>query len=276
MAGIAGPAWVAARDEPPPMHRRLILHLDVANPHPRVLRDQAVWLCLPMHRTQVQDGGEVRASVEDTVIERDADGHTVLGLRWRSVAPHFTTRVAIDCAVRMRASVREPEDLPTADWRAPEPFIESDDPHVVRLAASLRRAGELASAQAAYEWVARNIRYAGFIAEDLGAAYALRERRGDCTEFACLVAALARAMGLPARRAGGFVLDRDSVVRALDYHDWTEVLADGRWRLVDAQRGKWLEPTQQYVAFRHHRSMSAPRLAGAHRFRVDGELLASM
>jgi transglutaminase/protease-like cytokinesis protein 3 len=113
---------------------------------------------------------------------------------------------------------------------------------------------------------------AGYVADDRGALQALIERKGDCTEYAYLAAALARACGIPARMVGGYVTDRNSAPRPEDYHNWAEVHIGGAWRLLDAQKQHWMAPTAQYVAFRFYRAESINPLGSAHRFRVEGDL----
>lgn len=58
-------------------------------------------------------------------------------------------------------------------------------------------------------------------------------RRGDCTEFAVLFAALARDHGYPTRIAVGLVVAEDASGVQVYGHAWTEVSRDGRWQLVD-------------------------------------------
>jgi len=66
-----------------------------------------------------------------------------------------------------------------------------------------------------------------------------RNREGDCSEHAVLLAALARATGLPARGvsgivevpAGAFAPETGS---AFGYHMWTQVYIDGQWVDIDA------------------------------------------
>jgi transglutaminase-like putative cysteine protease len=57
----------------------------------------------------------------------------------------------------------------------------------------------------------------------------LRTMRGDCNEHAVLLAALARAAGIPARVAAGAVYLDDGFY----YHAWTELWLDGRWISAD-------------------------------------------
>ena len=64
----------------------------------------------------------------------------------------------------------------------------------------------------------------------------LRERRGDCTEFADLYTTLARAIGLPARTVVGLVYRADA--QAFAPHAWNEVAIDEEWRGVDPTWGQ--------------------------------------
>ncbi len=63
-----------------------------------------------------------------------------------------------------------------------------------------------------------------------------RSRQGDCTEHAVLLAAMARAAGIPARCVGGMVYvpvlaGREHV---FGFHMWTQVWIAGQWVDVDA------------------------------------------
>ena len=157
----------------------------------------------------------------------------------------------------------------SSTWLAAERFIESDDLRIRALASELHRSMKMDTARTIYEWVQSNMTYTGYLAEDLGALQALLHRRGDCTEYADLVVALARANGIPARMIGGYVVDRDLAPRPQDYHNWAEVYLEGAWRLVDAQKGNWLEPVNQYVAYRVYRDAPLNLIGLAHRYRLQ-------
>ena len=64
----------------------------------------------------------------------------------------------------------------------------------------------------------------------------IRDRSGDCTEFADLYTTLARATGLPARTVIGLAYLSDSQAFAL--HAWNEVAIEGAWRGVDPTWGE--------------------------------------
>ena len=67
------------------------------------------------------------------------------------------------------------------------------------------------------------------------AAEVAESREGDCTEHAVLLAALARACGIPSRVAVGLVYVKS--VGGFGYHMWTEVYLQGQWFPLDATLG---------------------------------------
>ncbi len=128
-----------------------------------------------------------------------------------------------------------PPDLPPSEADSkPSHFVQSDDLRIVA-AAERAAAGQADAAQAA-------LRLERFVFEAIAqkdyrqafdsAVDALATGRGDCTEHAVLLAALARARGIPARAAIGLVY----VDGAFLYHMWTEVYVAGRWFGLDATR----------------------------------------
>ena len=64
------------------------------------------------------------------------------------------------------------------------------------------------------------------------ATQVLARKAGDCTEHSLLFTALARAVGVPARRVGGLVYMGDEVQR-FGWHEWSEVILDDHWVQVD-------------------------------------------
>jgi transglutaminase-like putative cysteine protease len=162
------------------------------------------------------------------------------------------------------------------DWLHTDRFTEVGDSRIQAQALALRASTPLQTARNIYEWVANSIAYAGFIADDLGALYALTERKGDCTEYAFLVVALARANQIPARMVGGYFADRDLAPRADEYHNWAELYVEGAWRLVDAQKRNWLLPCADYTAFRLFCGNAINAVGLAHRFAVDGDMQVRM
>ena len=215
-------------------HRRLRFDIQLHNPGGTPLPPQPLWFCAPLSRT----GTQALVSLDSSwPFERHDEwgGHTLL--RWMTPAlpPHGLRALTLDAVVGLSRAPRA-EALEPGAWLQPERFMESDDPAIAALALTLRRDSPRATVVAVYDWVRSELAYAGYVADDLGAAQALRERRGDCTEYAYLVVALCRALGLPARAVGGFVVSHDAAPRSTEYHNWAEVHLEGAWRLVDAQK----------------------------------------
>lgn len=252
-------------------HRRLRFTLTFSNPLDRALETQRFWCYLPANIPPAQRLRTVQVSMTHRLHD-DVLGHRILELSFDRF-PAFAQKVVTVTAEVELASTPQPQILsePSA-WLTSERFIESDDPRIRSLATELRRATHWDTARAIYQWVRGNLSYAGYIAQDLGALQAVLQRRGDCTEYADLVVALARASGMPARMVGGYVVDHDLAPRPQDYHNWAEVYLDGAWRLIDAQKENWLEPIDQYVALRIYRDAPTNPVGLAHRYRLQDDL----
>lgn len=124
-----------------------------------------------------------------------------------------------------------------ARWRQPTPWIQSDAPEIVAAVRALLRPGLSESARMGE--LARLAR-ARLARTDFEGYYparaAWRHRAGDCTEDAVVLAALARAAGIPARVASGITYSRTRYHGAADAflpHAWVIAWVDGRWQSYD-------------------------------------------
>lgn len=116
----------------------------------------------------------------------------------------------------------------------PEPFIQSDDQRIIGTAASVVSpdANPVDNARALVEWVFGNIEKRPVLSVP-DAVAVLINRVGDCNEHAVLLAALARAAGIPAKIEAGLVyLDG-----RFYYHAWN-LLYVGEWITADAVLGQ--------------------------------------
>jgi hypothetical protein len=121
-----------------------------------------------------------------------------------------------------------------ADWHAElasTPFLQSDHPRVQ--AAAREAVGDerdpLRAAERLRAWVFRTLEKRP-VASIPNAVQVLQMRAGDCNEHAVLFAALARALGLPARVVAGVVYADGAFL----YHAWNEVWLGAGWMTVDA------------------------------------------
>jgi hypothetical protein len=141
-------------------------------------------------------------------------------------------------AVREPAAVERPAPA-GKEFLESSYFLDSDNPRVKALAARLT-AGEtdpLRKARKLERWVSANMKPntgIGFAA----ASQVCRDLEGDCRQHAMLLAALCRAVGVPARTAVGVVYVNDEHGPAFGFHMWTEVYVQGQWLGLDAVLGQ--------------------------------------
>lgn len=114
----------------------------------------------------------------------------------------------------------------------PSRFVESDANEIRRLARDIQHKYVSPEQQlrAAFQLPQDLIRYRH--QANRGALYALTERQGDCTEYAALFVALARAMGYPARMTTDFLFSVQRDFRQPNHHA-AEVFLGDRWIPVD-------------------------------------------
>lgn len=117
-------------------------------------------------------------------------------------------------------------------WLEATAFIDHEH-SLVRAAVteSARGATDLEKVVAMTRAVHRGLTYT-LATAPLTASAILKDGRGDCTEYARVLAAMARAAGLPAREVSGMAYAGDSDP-GFAFHAWVEVFLDGRWFAVD-------------------------------------------
>jgi transglutaminase-like putative cysteine protease len=86
------------------------------------------------------------------------------------------------------------------------------------------------------KYVHQTIRQKDFATAFATAAEVAQSLQGDCTEHAVLLAALARASGLPARVVMGLVYAAGQ--QGFAFHMWTEVYLHDHWVPLDATLGQ--------------------------------------
>jgi hypothetical protein len=130
----------------------------------------------------------------------------------------------------------EPADL--AMFRRSNNQLQSDNEKVVAVAkAAVGDATDpWQKAVRIEKWVFQNLKEKNFSKAFDSAAVVAETLEGDCTEHGVLLAAMARAAGIPSRVATGLVYaDR---LGAFGYHLWTEVYVNGRWVPLDGTLGR--------------------------------------
>ena len=139
-------------------------------------------------------------------------------------------RLVAPATVEVTRPHRSPgHDVATDAERGPNALVQSDDPAVVAVAQGVVGADTYAVAQALTRWVAENLSLdAGIVMAP--ASELVRDRKATCVGYATLLAALARAKGVPSRVVMGYVYYGG----IWGGHAWTELLVDGSWLPFDA------------------------------------------
>lgn len=124
------------------------------------------------------------------------------------------------------------------DFSSPNRYLQSDDAKVIEHA-------DAAAADATAPWdvavkmekyVHDKLNKKNFSTALATAAEVAASMEGDCTEHACLLAAMCRVKKIPSRVVVGFVY-ADSLA-AFGGHMWTEVFLNGKWIPLDATLGR--------------------------------------
>jgi hypothetical protein len=149
-----------------------------------------------------------------------------------------------DGTVDVDIRVREPKtkaQLPVAgttdevkESLKPSLAVESADPAIQAQAKKIigDEKDAWTASQKLLVWVYRNVHKAYGASSDRATDVLIR-KEGDCTEHALLFTALARSVGIPARRVDGLVyMPTEDGVNAMYWHEWSEVWV-GEWIQVD-------------------------------------------
>lgn len=120
----------------------------------------------------------------------------------------------------------------------PTAWLQSDHPRVKAIAAQVSRlkVSDTRRMQILVQVVVPLLGRVDFTGH-FSAVDALKRRAGDCTEAAVILAAAARAAGIPAKVANGLVYSREryhGVSNAFLPHSWVLAYVDGQWKSFDA------------------------------------------
>ncbi len=122
-------------------------------------------------------------------------------------------------------------------YSKPSPFIQSDDERVKKLAEQFysdkteEKSVLERLRRGVYKWIENKSEYSPSMSS---ATEVARERTGDSTEHATLLAAIVRARGVPSRVAFGLVYNESKTDPALVFKAWTEVYLKDHWLSIDA------------------------------------------
>lgn len=132
---------------------------------------------------------------------------------------------------------------PDASMQAPNRWLQSDDARLIEIArkASAGASSDRERLQMLQAFVARHIETKSLRIGYASALEVIDLREGDCTEHAVLLAALARALKIPALVATGMAYTNAFAgqTRSFVPHAWVKAWVDGEWQGFDAALGEY-------------------------------------
>ena len=221
----------------------------------QTLRDVSFSVFAPAKETPFQSFQSINATAPFE-LKSDDRGNQWLDFIFSEIGPYGDRVITVTATVVMHS--RSSSNLPTFRdlipdlWRTPN--LDPSHPKVLEALKLIGPLGDQTSALSwigqATMWVHSSIDDVGYVSRDLGALYAITERRGDCTEFMHALVELTRLNGLPAVAVAGFrVKAKSQLVEASDYHNWAMVSSGEEWFVSDPHANVFDSNQDEYIVF---------------------------
>lgn len=244
----------------------------VQNTQNTLLKNPEFWAYAPVKQTATQKVKSLKATHKYELTQDDL-GNQIMHFKFPYLAPYASKIITVTAQLELSKQPNRIEETNKEEkldikqlYLGPEKNIEADDKEIRILAITLKKPSNRATSQSTNIWIENNLIYSGYIKDDRGAAYALKNKKGDCTEYAYLYTALVRANQIPSRVIGGYVYKSNAVLDPTDFHNWSEYYSDGRWHLVDPQGKKHEQDQQDYIAMRIISQKQDSKMGNSHRF----------
>jgi hypothetical protein len=241
----------------------------------QLISSAPLWIWVPIAANSHQKLVELQTTLPGT-LHVDGAGNQVLRVEAGPLAPYATAVLTVTAQVAMAPAPRPAKIEIKGGWLGAEPYVEADHEAIGKLAKQLTGAEGSAvdvpkATRRFFDWIRQNITDTGFSSRERGALWALENKAGDCSEMAFLFVALCRSVGIPARYAGGYVIEGNSLLTPEEYHNWAEFHDGKAWRVADPQRGQFDERPERYLTTRLFGSGTDPERRTDHRYRSESE-----
>ena len=216
----------------------------IKNESGRFIADSRFVVAIPMHIEGVQSVESISSSYEYRT--SNTDFHSIEFLL-KNITPYSSKIIDLTLTIKL-SSKSKSDSWKSREYLQAQKYIESDSSEIKELAAQLKGKTSTETARNIHRWLVNNINPSSYTADSKGAAYLIKNKAGDCTEFMYAFIALARATGIPARGISGFwIPDESSIINAADYHDWAEFYDGERWVLVDSSKNVFDSDHLNYI-----------------------------
>ncbi len=251
-----------------PIPRQIEYVYQLENKGNTLQKDVRLMIYAPVCKTPFQSCKSIETTLP-SLIHKDELGNQVLEFSIPQMAPFETVIIKTTVDLQMSSTPQPAGNGDAALFAGKAPFMETDDPEIVKLSKSLAVENPGSTSENIYRWICGNIKKAGYTAQDLGASEALKRKAGDCSEKAYLFCALARTASIPAQYHSGYYVTRNSVLKPFQFHNWA-VYHDGKtWQVADPQLNKYKKESENYISFTIDGGSSGKLMAGMHRYHVD-------
>jgi len=223
----------------------------IENNTSELIVDSELQAFLPLAKTPFQKRQTIDVNLAYKT-SADSFGNEKLAVTLPNLPPYGSTQVVVTVKLSL-ASKPNFFELWHTDERflRDEKFIEVSNTQISKTANSIQSDHKQTPLSSAlHEWVALNIKNQGYIAQNLGALYALTHKKGDCTEYAYALTALARNSGIPAVPVAGFALTNQSaVLHPSDYHNWAYLFEKDEWVFSDPMKNIYNTHAEYHIVF---------------------------
>ncbi|RLD30604.1 MAG: hypothetical protein DRI73_10125 [Bacteroidetes bacterium] len=253
-----------------PTDRQISYSFTLKNTTNQVIEKSEFWTYAPVKQTATQICGKITSSHDHDLIT-DSFGNQILHYTFGVIPPYGSKIITITAELKLSNISNEIKPGDLERFFGPEKYIEMNHSDIIRTAEKLKIEDLLETVKKTFMWVSGNIKYAGYISQDRGALYALKYKKGDCTEYMYLFAALCRANKIPAKCIGGYVCQENSILKPSAYHNWVEIYNGKTWESADPQKKLLFKNQANYIAMRIIGKIKEGSMGNFHRFRVQGK-----
>ncbi len=245
---------------------------EVKNTDSSVVKKALFSAYLPISNIESQASRELLENKGASLRASD-EGNRVIDISLGVIPPFGIKKVVLPVEIETYYPRQRSKLLDKASFLQHEKFVEVDSADIQQKSADLKGSTDLDTATNIYSWVVKNIKEAGYTSQDKGALYAMKQKKGDCTEYMYVTVALARAAGIPARGVAGYVYKHSTIAKSPDYHNWAELYFNGRWNVVDPQKRHFLSDSRDYITMRLLSDKTLNLSGSSHRFTTANESL---
>lgn len=187
-------------------------------------------LLIPASRKGKQEAVEYTyPSLKPTEVNLTEEGNYYL--MWKNIPVKDLAKNPLEVKIRMRlhpydlkTAKHQPsidkKDLDTASYLIDEENFRINAENIQSAAKKIKGANREEIVKNIFQYVTEHLDYHIFYEQDRGAKGALKEGKGDCTEYSELMVTLCRARNIPARIVMGLIPHSD---KTIGYHNWVEV-----------------------------------------------------